>query len=357
MQYRQLGKWGVRLSTAGLGSYLTIGDHISDEVSRQCVRRAIELGINWFDTANAYNRGRAEEVLGECLSEFPRDSFVLATKVYGRMGEGPNDRGLSAKHINEQCNASLRRLKMDYIDIYFCHRPDPHTPLEETIRAMEDLARQGKIFYWGVSEWPPGLIAEAVGLAREMNCRPPVVNQPRYSLLYRHPEIEVFPLCQKEGLGQVVFSPLAHGVLTGKYKPGEEPPAGTRGADPKQSRTMKTLYWGDEILTNVQAMAGIAKEMGLTTAQLAIAWCLHHPAVTSVILGATRVEQIEENVGASDVTIPDDVAEKLDELFPEPPFPGLPQDRRRFYPSARGQERRSQNRPREHRRDRSTERD
>lgn len=340
MQYRQLGKWGVRLSTAGLGSYLTIGDHISDELSRECVRRAIELGITWFDTANAYNRGRAEEVLGDCLSEFPRESFVLASKVYGRIGEGPNDRGLSAKHINEQCSASLKRLKMDYIDIYFCHRPDPSTPLEETIRVMEDLARQGKIFYWGVSEWPSALIAQAVGLCREMNCRPPVVNQPRYSLLYRHPEPEVFPLCQEEGLGQVVFSPLAHGVLTGKYKPGEEPPAGTRAADPRRSRTMKQLYWGDEILTKVQEMAGIAKEMGITAAQLAVAWCLYHPAVTSVILGATRVEQIEENVKASDVTVPDDVAEKLDELFPAPPMPGLPQDRARQLKAREGRQRR-----------------
>ena len=179
MQYRQLGQWGLRLSTVGLGSYLTIGMHVDDEESKRCVDKAIELGINWFDTANGYNHGRAEEVLGDCLADYPRDSFVLTTKVWAPMGEGPNDRGLSAKHVREQCQASLRRLKMDYIDLYLCHRPDPDTPLEETIRVMDDLARQGKIIYWGVSEWPAGLIAEAVGLAREMGCRPPVANEPR----------------------------------------------------------------------------------------------------------------------------------------------------------------------------------
>lgn len=321
MQYRQLGKWGVRLSTVGLGSYLTIGMHVEDEESKRCVDKAIELGINWFDTANGYNHGRAEEVLGDCLADYPRESFVLTTKVWAPMGKGPNDRGLSAKHVREQCHASLRRLKMDYIDLYLCHRPDPATPLEETIRVMDDLARQGKIIYWGVSEWPAGLVAEAEGLAREMGCRPPVANEPRYSLLYRYPEEEVFPTCLRLGLGNVVFSPLAHGVLTGKYQPGEPPPPGTRAADDSQNTVLKKLYWTEDILTRAQQMAGLAKEMEVTPAQLALAWCLRHPAVTSTIIGASRASQIEENVKAAEISIPDDVAAKLDELFPAPARP------------------------------------
>jgi len=316
MEYRQLGKWGVRFSTIGLGSYLTIGMHVDDKESKRCVDKAIELGINWFDTANGYNRGRAEEVLGDCLADYPRESFVLTTKVWAPMGQGPNDRGLSAKHVREQCHASLRRLKMGYIDLYLCHRPDPTTPLEETIRVMDDLARQGKIIYWGVSEWPAGLIAEAVGLARQMVCRPPVANEPRYSLLYRYPEEGVLPTCLRLGLGNVVFSPLAHGVLTGKYKPGEPPPPGTRAGDESQNVVLKKLYWTEDILIRVQEMTTLAAEMGVTPAQLALAWCLRHPAVTSTIIGASRASQIEENVKAAEIRIPDDVAQKLDGLFP-----------------------------------------
>ena len=318
MQYRQLGKWGVRLSVVGLGSYLTVGMHVDDEESRRCVAKAMELGINWFDTANAYNRGRAEEVLGDCLADYPRESFVLTTKVWAPMGEGPNDRGLSAKHVREQCEASLRRLKMDYIDLYLCHRPDPATPLEETIRVMDDLARQGKVIYWGVSEWPAGLVAEAVGLARQMGCRGPVADEPRYSLLYRYPEEDVFPTCLRLGLGNVVFSPLAHGLLTGKYRPGEPPPPGTRAADDTQNTVLNKLYWSEENLRRCQEMAALAGEMGVTPAQLALGWCLRHPAVTSCIIGASRASQIEENVEAAGLTIPEEVAEKLDALFPAP---------------------------------------
>ena len=321
MQYRQLGKWGLRLSSIGLGSYLTIGMSISDEESKRCVARAIDLGINWFDTANGYNRGHAEEVLGDCLSPYPRDSFVLTTKVWAPMGKGPNDRGLSAKHVREQCQASLRRLKMGTIDLYLCHRPDPTTPLEETIRAMDDLARQGKIIYWGVSEWPAALIAEAVSLAREMGCRPPVADEPRYNLLYRYPEEGLFPTTLRLGLGSVLFSPLAHGMLTGKYQPGQPPPAGTRAADDAQNMVIKRMYWTEENLVRCQEMPKLAKAMGITAAQLALAWCLHHPAVTSCIIGASRASQIEENVKAAEVTIPEEVLKKLDELFPAPAGP------------------------------------
>ncbi len=318
MEYRQLGKWGVRFSAIGLGSYLTIGMSVDDEESKRCVRKAVELGITWFDTANAYNHGRAEEVLGDCLADYRRESFVLTTKVFAPMGDGPNDRGLSAKHVREQCEASLRRLKMDYIDLYLCHRPDPSTPLEETVRVMDDLARQGKIIYWGVSEWPAGLIAEAVGLAREMGCRPPVANEPRYSLLHRHQEEEVFPTCLRLGLGNVTFSSLAHGLLTGKYPPGQPPPAGTRAADDTQNMVIKNIYWKEGNLVRCKEMADIAQEMGVTPAQLARAWCRRQRAVTSCIIGASRASQIEENVKATEVAIPDDVAARLDELFPVP---------------------------------------
>jgi aryl-alcohol dehydrogenase-like predicted oxidoreductase len=321
MQYRQLGKWGLRLSTIGLGSYLTIGMSIDDEEAKRCVARAIDLGVNWFDTANAYNHGRAEEVLGSCLSAYSRDSFVLTTKVWAPMGKGPNDRGLSAKHVREQCQASLRRLKMDTIDLYLCHRPDPTTPLEETIRTMDDLARQGKIIYWGVSEWPAALIAETVGLAKEMGCRPPAADEPRYSLLYRHPEEDLFPTTLRLGLGNVLFSALAHGMLTGKYAPGQPPPPGTRAADDAQNMVIKRMYWSEENLVRCQQLPKLAKAMGISAAQLALAWCLRHPAVTSCIIGASRASQIEENVKAAEVTIPEEVLKKLDELFPAPAGP------------------------------------
>lgn len=318
MEYRQLGKWGPRLSILGMGSYLTIGFKVDDQTSREMVRVAYENGVNFFDTANAYNRGRAEEVLGRCLADLPRSSLIVLTKVWAPMGEGPNDRGLSAKHIKEQCHASLRRLKMDYIDIYMCHRPDPTTPLEETIWAMEDLIRQGKVLYWGVSEWPAWMMVKAQHLARELGARPLVVNEPRYNLLYRYPEHEVFPVCQMEGIGNVVFSPLAHGLLTGKYKPGAPPPEGTRAADPEQNAVMMSLYWTEENKRKGQELARIAAEMGTSAAALAIAWILRHPAVTSVILGTRTVDQVQQNLKALEVKIPPEVAERLETLYPLP---------------------------------------
>ncbi len=318
MQYRNLGKWGVKLSTIGLGSYLTIGMHVDDETAAECVKTAFDGGINWIDTANAYNDGEAEIALGKILQDYDRDSYVLATKVWAPMGDGPNDSGLSAKHINEQCEASLRRLQTDYIDLYQCHRPDPDTPLEETVRTMDDLARQGKILYWGVSEWPAEMIQEACDLAKMMNCRPPVSNQPRYSLMWRDPEESVFPACLKNGLGNVVFSPLAHGVLTGKYEPGEPPPEGTRAADESQNSILMNLYWTDENLEKVQQMKEMAGDLGLTCAQLAMVWSLRHDALTSVISGVTKVSQLEDNLGAAEAEIPDDVYEMLCEMFPGP---------------------------------------
>ena len=240
MQYRQMGRSGLRLSTLGVGSYLTIGFKCDQKTSRDTVKVAYDNGINFFDTANAYNTGEGERVLGKCLKDFPRSDLVILSKVFSPVGPGPNDKGLSAKHVFEQCHASLGRLGMDYLDIYMCHRPDPSVPLDETLRALEDLARQGKILYFGVSEWSAAQMVRAQAVAREIGARPISVNEPRYNMLYRYPEQEVFPTTADEGIGNVIFSPLAHGMLTGKYKPGEDAPEGTRASDPDQNSVIST---------------------------------------------------------------------------------------------------------------------
>src|SRR3989475_11011233 len=241
MQYRQLGREGARVSTIALGSWLTYGSSVAEEAAIQCIHRAYEIGINFFDTANVYNRGAAEQVVGRALKDFSRDSFVLATKVYFPMGNGPNDRGLSRKHIMEQCHASLHRLGTDYIDLYQCHRYDPEVPLEEVLRALDDLVTQGKVLYVGVSEWSAIELDDAVHMARELNLDRIASNQPIYNMLQRYIERDVLPLCEREGIGQVVFSPLAEGVLTGKYKPGQQPEQGTRAADPMANTSMQGL--------------------------------------------------------------------------------------------------------------------
>ena len=318
MEYRQLGKWGARVSCLGLGSYLTIGFVCDEKTSRDMVRMAYDNGINYFDSANAYAKGDGEIALGKCLAEFPRSDVFVLTKVWAPMGDGPNDRGLSAKHIREQCEASLKRLGMDYVDVYMCHRPDPSTPLEETVRAMEDLARAGKIIYWGFSEWSAPMIVRANAIAREIGARPCAVSQPRYNLLYRYPEQLLFPTTAEEGIANVIFSPLAHGMLTGKYKPGEDAPSGTRAADERQNLVIKAMYWNEENKVKGQKLMTIADEMGVQAPELAIAWCLKNPNVTSVILGTSKVAQLEQNLKALDLKIPDDVLEKLEELYPQP---------------------------------------
>ena len=321
MEYRQLGKWGPRVSVLGLGSYLTIGFKSDPQEARAMVRLAYESGINYFDTANGYAAGKAEEVLGDCLAEYPRSSVFVLTKVFVPMGTGPNDRGLSAKHIKEQCHGSLRRLKMDYVDVFMCHRPDPTVPLDETIRAMDDLAREGKILYWGVSTWPAWLMVKAQHVAREIGARPMVVNQPLYNLLYRYEELEDFPVTQAEGIGNVVFSPLAHGLLTGKYIPGQPAPAHMRAGDPDQNAVANILYWTEENKRRGAELARIAKEAGTTASCLAIAWALRHPAVDSVILGARTAAQLKENIESLKVTVTAELAAKLDALYPlvQPP--------------------------------------
>lgn len=320
MQYRPLGKWGAKLSAVGLGSYLTIGFKLDEQQSWETVKAAYDLGINFFDTADAYNTGEGERVIGRCLRNFSRESYFLITKVHAAMGPGPNDKGLSKKHVFEGCNASLKRLGLDYVDLFMCHRPDPDTPLEETVRAMEDLARAGKILYWGVSEWPAEMMVEANAIAKQIGARGIAVNEPRYSLLYRYPERSVFPTCGREGIGNVIFSGLAHGMLTGKYKPGEAVPEGTRGASNDTNMVLNALYMSEENKAKSQEFVQIAGDLGMSGATLALAWCLRLPQVTSTIIGATKASQIEENVKAADAKIPDDVLKKLDEMFPMPQF-------------------------------------
>ncbi|HEX2372456.1 MAG TPA: aldo/keto reductase family protein, partial [Actinomycetota bacterium] len=263
MEYRRLGASGVRVSEIGLGSWLTYGNGVEADQARACVARAHQLGVNFFDTADVYGRGAAEEVMGQALAGFPRSSYVLATKVYFPVGDGPNDRGLSRKHVMEQCHASLRRLRTDYLDLYQCHRYDDETPLEETLRALDDLVRQGKVHYVGVSEWTAGQIADALALADELGLDRLVANQPEYSILRRRIEAEVLPLSAREGVGQVVWSPLAQGVLTGKYRKGQAPPPDSRAA----SRRMGAFvgrFLTDEVLDAVERLRVVADEAGLT---------------------------------------------------------------------------------------------
>jgi voltage-dependent potassium channel beta subunit len=313
LQYRRLGTAGVRLSAVGLGSWLTYGGSVEETVARRCIERALELGVNFIDTANAYDGGRAEEVVGSALSAYPRESYVLATKVYFPMGEGPNDRGLSRKHVFEQCHQSLRRLSVDYVDLYQCHRWDAETPLEETCGIMDDLCRQGKILYWGVSEWSAAQIREAVELCRARGWRPPISNQPEYNALQRAIEREVLPTTRELGMGNVVWSPLAQGILSGKYRSLADVPEGSRAAGP-QSGFMRR-YWRAEVLEAVRRLAPLAEKAGCSMPQLALAWCLRRPEVTSVIAGATSTRHVDDNVAAADLAIDPGVLEEMSRLL------------------------------------------
>jgi aryl-alcohol dehydrogenase-like predicted oxidoreductase len=314
MRYRRLGKWGVKVSEISLGSWLTYGGSVEDERAVACIHRAFELGVNFFDTANVYRRGAAEEVTGRALKAFRRDDYFLATKVYFPMGDGPNDRGLSRKHIMEQCHASLRRLDVDYIDLYQCHRPDAETPVEETLRALDDLVTQGKVLYIGVSEWPAELLDEASRCQQKLGLDPLTSNQPEYSMLHRDIEDDVLPVSKQLGIGQVVFSPIAQGVLAGKYEPGQAPPQGTRAATPGDSGFMER-YMRDDVLGAVQKLRPIADELGITMAQMAIAWVLREPGVSSAIVGASRPEQVDDNVAASGIELPPEALERIDEAL------------------------------------------
>jgi aryl-alcohol dehydrogenase-like predicted oxidoreductase len=303
----------------GLGSWLTYGGSVEEDAARACIARAYERGVTFFDTANVYARGRAEEVVGRAIRDYPRDAIVLATKVYFPMGTGPNDRGLSRKHVRAQIDASLRRLQVEYVDLYQCHRYDVHTPLEETVQAMDDLVRAGKILYWGVSEWNADQIAAAVNLARARGWAEPVSNQPQYSALWRRVETRVFPACREYGLGNVVWSPLAMGILSGKYTDAAHPPQGSRAAG--RAREMMEDYFTQPVLDAVQRLQPLAQRAGCSLAQLALAWCLRTDVVSSVIVGATRPEQVDDNVAAAELDIDPEIFRQMDDvLAPVAPF-------------------------------------
>ncbi|MDJ0869586.1 MAG: aldo/keto reductase family protein [Myxococcota bacterium] len=314
MEYRRLGASGLRVSEISLGSWLTFGSAVEMAEAAKIVARALELGINFFDTADVYATGAAEEALRQALREVPRHHVVIATKAFFPMSEDPNDRGLSRKHLFESVDASLRRLGTDYIDLHQCHRPDPEVPMEETVRAYEDLIRAGKVLYWGTSEWRGAHIVDAVRQAERWGGYRPISNQPQYSMLRRGIEREVLPVCEREGLGQVVWSPLAQGVLTGKYRPGERP-AGTRAADPFTSRFMDAFLEPD-VLERVEALRPLAADCSLTMAQLALAWCLRRSGVSSVIVGATSIAQIEDNAAAAGTALPPEALARIEDLFP-----------------------------------------
>ena len=302
MRTRRLGRTGLNVSVISLGSWLTFGGSVGEEETLGCIRRAFDLGVNLFDTANVYERGGAEEVLGRALAPLPRAQYLVATKVFGEMGPAPDDRGLGERHVRAQCDASLRRLGIDVIDLYQCHRYDADTPLEETCLVMDELVHAGKIRHWGVSEWSPAQMEAAVELCERGSLTPPSTDQPRYSMLERANEVEVLPACASLGLGVLAFSPLAQGVLSGKYRSPEDLPPGSR-ASTRSGAGFVARFLTPQHLTRVARLRPIADEHGVPLARLAIAWTLRRPEVTTAIVGASRVSQVDENVAASELEL------------------------------------------------------
>ncbi|MDJ0657850.1 MAG: aldo/keto reductase family protein [Xanthomonadales bacterium] len=311
MHYRLLGHSGLEVSEIGLGSWLTYSGGVEAQVARDCVFRALDCGINFIDTANVYGQGAAESLLGEVLAEVPRDSYVLATKLYFPMSD--TDRGLSRQQVLKQIDASLARLKTDYVDLYQCHRYDEDTPLEETMQALGEVVASGKARAIGFSEWSPAQISAALALDDAPRF---TSSQPQYSMLWRAPEREVMPLCQANGIGQVVWSPLAQGVLTGKYRPGQAPPDDSRAANPAMNQFMGRLRQ-ETLLEAVQALRGIADAAGLSMAQLALAWVLRQENVSSAIIGASRPDQVSDNARAAGVTLGADLLDAVDQCLAE----------------------------------------
>ena len=315
MEFRHLGSSGLKVSEISYGNWLTHGTQIEEWAATACVNAALECGITTFDTADVYANTVAEEVLGRALQGKRRESLEIFTKVYFPTGpSGHNDRGLSRKHIMESCNASLRRLQTDYVDLYQAHRFDFETPLEETLRAFDDLVRQGKVLYVGVSEWTSKQIEEAVKISKEMGFTRLVSNQPQYSMLWRVIEKKVVPTSQQHGIGQIVWSPLAQGILTGKYLPGQPAPEGSRAADDRVNGFVKG-WFSDELLSAVQEIKPIAADHGLSLSQFAVAWVLQNDNVSSAIIGASRPEQVHENAKASGVKLDADVMAKVDDIL------------------------------------------
>ncbi len=311
MNFRKLGSSDIEVSEISLGSWLTYSGGVEAEQAKACVNAAFDAGINFIDTANVYGRGASETLLGEALAGRERSSYVLATKVFFPMSD--TDRGLSAAQIHKQIDASLERLKTDYVDLYQCHRYDSDTPLEETMGALAEVVRSGKARHIGFSEWPVEKIDESLGLAGAPRW---VSSQPQYSMLWRAPEAEVIPLCEQENISQIVWSPLGQGVLTGKYTPGEPPPADSRAASDSMSGFIDRLVQPD-VLEAVQRLVPVAEQAGLTMVQLALAWVLRQKNVASAIVGASRPEQVHANVAASGVTLSEDTLNAIDEALGE----------------------------------------
>jgi len=307
MQYRQLGSSDLHVSEISLGSWLTYGVGVDDSNARACVDRAFDLGINFFDTSNIYGKGSAETFLGKALSGRDRSSYILATKLFFPMTD--TDRGLSAAQVYKQIDASLTRLRTDYVDLYQCHRYDERTPLEETMHALTEVIRQGKARCIGFSEWTAEQIQAALDIADVARF---VSSQPQYSILWRLPEEEVIPVCARNGIGQIVWSPLAQGVLTGKYLPGQPPPPDSRAASPEMNSFLGDDRRTDDVLTAVQKLKPIAQSVGLTLAQLALAWVLREPNVSSAIVGASRPSQLDDNAGASGVKLSQETLDAID---------------------------------------------
>ena len=327
MEYRRLGSSGMYVSEISYGNWVTHGSQVESEAAAKCVKAALDCGITTFDTADVYAGTKAEVVLGKALKGIRRESYELFTKVYWPTGPGKNDRGLSRKHIIESCNASLKRLNTDHIDLYQMHRFDYETPLEESLSAFDDLIRSGKVHYIGFSEWNAQQITEALKIQDAKGYNRFISSQPQYSALWRVIESEVVPLSKKEGIGQIVWSPMAQGVLTGKYLPGVKPPAGSRATDKKSGAGFISAFMKDEILVAVQNLKPIAADHDLTTSQLALAWVLQNENVSSAIMGATKPAQVKENVKAAGVKLSLDVMATIDKILGDLPERRADQDK------------------------------
>jgi aryl-alcohol dehydrogenase-like predicted oxidoreductase len=314
MKTRNLGRSGLKITELAYGNWITHGSQVEEDAALACVRQALEVGITTFDTADVYAATRAESVLGKALAGVRREGLEIFTKVYWPTGPGHNDHGLSRKHILESIDGSLRRLGTDYVDLYQAHRYDHETPLEETMLAFADVVRSGKALYIGVSEWRAEEIRAAAGLAHELHV-PLVSNQPQYNMLWRVIEAEVVPTCEELGLGQIVWSPIAQGALTGKYLPGQAPPAGSRATDESGGSDMVARWLEDPILEAVQQLKPLADQAGLSLAQLAVAWTLQNPNVSAAIIGASRPEQVTENAAAAGVVLEDDLLASIDKVL------------------------------------------
>ena len=319
MQYRNLGKWGLKVSEVALGSWVTdLAGTEAEKIALQTVNAAFDMGVNFFDCADAYSGGAAERFLGKALREHARSEYVVSTKVFFPMGRGANDWGLSRKHIIEQLDKSLKNLGLDYVDLYFCHRFDPTTPIEETMQVLSDMVAAGKILYYGVSEWSPVQITEAVAITKQYNLRPLSVIQPQYNMVDRYIEDEIVSICEKNGVGIVTFSPLSQGLLTGKYRKGMPLPEGSR-ATWQADRQINNLLT-EENLDKVEQLIKVAEGLGVPLSVLALAWILRKKQVTSVITGASKPAQLQANVQASGFSIPADALEEIERILNYRPF-------------------------------------